>query len=56
MIEAIASKDSKLIAKRIDDTSSIAVASQRRSVFSSIPAVLVVMILRNKKGAAEATP
>src|ERR1700704_3512419 len=41
MIDAMARNDSRLIAKRIDDTSSTVSASHRRSVFISIPVVLV---------------
>ncbi len=36
--------DSRLMAKRIDDSSSTASASQRRLVFSCSPAVVVFMI------------
>src|SRR3569833_1802291 len=41
MTEAIASSDNRLMAKRIDDSNSVIFASQRRSVFSCNPSVLV---------------
>src|SRR3569832_2467178 len=37
MTEAIASRDNRLMAKRIDDSNSVIFASQRRSVFSCNP-------------------
>src|SRR5512133_1307561 len=41
--DAIASTDSRLMEKRMDDSSSTALASVRRSVFSSMPAVLMLI-------------
>src|SRR5690349_15302092 len=70
MMEAIASTDKRLIAKRMDESSSTLLASARRSVFSCMPAVLVFICRYSfpfvcihakyccgkQKGVASATP
>jgi hypothetical protein len=55
--DAIAIKVSRLIAKRIEETSSTISASQRRRVFNCSPVVLMLIVFSLKqKGAAPATP